>query len=394
MNSDQLFAFNLVNSGKNIFITGPGGVGKSYLLKQIASNYKNVFATASTGVAANLLKLNCPVTTLHSWLGLSLCQMSVISGVTKIKKSPKTLNRIRFTKMLIIDEISMVSADFFDKMNAILKKLLNSEIAFGGIQLIISGDFLQLKPVQNKFVFQSKSWNELNLTTCALGFNFRQNEELFTRVLHKLRIGIVDDEVIKFLKSRRNAPLQNNLSIRPVKLFCTNIDVDKINEMHLSELSGTEMISRSFDKGFPKGNLPSVLRLKKEAQVMLLSNINIEEGLFNGSVGKVTNLSPLMVLFSNGKEVLIEKVLQQNDYDKKWSRFQYPLKLCYATTIHKAQGSTLDLVEIDFRHVFEDAQVYVALSRCKSSENLSIKNFHPKMVKTSKEALEFYKNIY
>ena len=234
-------ACQLVESGANVFITGNAGTGKSFILNKISRQNENVFATATTGVASILLNVQCPVLTLHSWAGIGIGNLSLMACVIKIRKNRKNFMRIKNTRILIIDEISMLDAKYFDKLNSVLKVLLSSTHAFGGIQVVLCGDFLQLKPPNGQFIFNSKAWKELNLSNVYFETNYRQNDQHFSNILSLIRKGIVNKEVIHFMKSKRNSNQFKTTSIKPTKLLCTNTDVDKINYKELSSLNGKEI---------------------------------------------------------------------------------------------------------------------------------------------------------
>ncbi len=397
MNRSQELVLQLAQAGKNIFITGSAGTGKSFTIERLVTcHIRSVFCTASTGVAACLLNVKCPVSTLHAWAGIGLGTSQVLACVRKIRSNKKTFARIRSTKTIIIDEVSMLDSTYFDKLNTVLKVLFSTEKAFGGIQVVLCGDFLQLPPPNGRFIFESVAWKELKLANVNLLTNYRQNDLEFTKILTSIRVGDINPGVISFLKEKRGQIISSDNGIIATKLFCTNLDVDALNKKELDKLSGEEVVFDSNDVGKPCSNLPKTLHLKNGAQVMLLKNLDIENELVNGSRGIVTSIDPLLVHFINGIEVEISPIVQCNTdttQKDKWKREQIPLRLAWASTIHKSQGASIDLLQVDFRGAFADGQVYTALSRCRTSQNLCILNFHPKQIRVSQKALCFYQNI-
>jgi ATP-dependent DNA helicase PIF1 len=401
---------------KNIFLTGPAGTGKSYAVHLLFKflDSKRIFygKTATTGVAA----LNIGGTTLHSWSGMGLADEHGMDLINKVNDNTKAVDRIKSCKVLVIDEISMAKADLIEKLDIVCQVIRDDEKPFGGIQVVFVGDFMQLPPVfgkmeEERFAFNSEAWKSAKIRFIHLTEIVRQHEEPhFAKFLNEVRMGTAKD--LSPLSECINRKFPKD-GIQPVKLFCKNVDVNEFNGKELDKIKtasrtygsvdeGPESWKQFFDKNCPA---PTYLKLKKGAQVILLINQDVEKGLVNGSVGVVENL------YDNCVEVRFEQGLflieghnweiKQNEFDhltkmmKKVvlaKRRQLPLKLAWALTIHKAQGSTLDRAEIDIAEAFADGQVYVALSRVRNLKSLSVKPFSFKKIMVNKKCIDFYNN--
>ena len=409
LKTKQKEALKLMVKGKNVFITGPGGVGKSAIIKifrKIATPYKKVVVTSTTGTSAIQLQ----GVTLHSYLGIGFGNTTVEQMTEKILGWGWLKKRWRELECLIIDEISMLSPELFDKLYTIAQLVRGNGKPFGGIQLILSGDFLQLPCVGiDGFCFQSKAWKKCIKDVVYLNHIIRQEEKELQKCLNNIRMGKITKEDKKLLDSRVGIDLTNSLGIKPTKLFSKNYDVNRINELELDNLanSGVEFYEYSseyilFSKNrnviqkFKKNsNLVDCLQLCKGAQVMLIVNLDVENGLANGSRGVISGFTPddlPIVKFLNGKESVIENYtweVKENDV-KVLNVTQIPLKVAYAISIHKSQGASLDYAEIDLESVFEYGQAYVGLSRIKSLKGLSIKSIDYSKIIAHPAAVEFY----
>jgi ATP-dependent DNA helicase PIF1 len=401
-------------SGRNIFLTGPAGTGKSYcvnlLFKFLDLNSVFYGKTATTGVAA----LNIGGVTLHSWSGMGLAEENGMELLDRVKDNPKATSRIKNSKVLIIDEVSMAKSDLIDKLDIVCQYIRDKDKPFGGIQVVFVGDFMQLPPVfknasEEKFAFESQAWSDANVKTIHLTEIVRQHDEPhFAKLLNEIRMGGASDYTMLMDCIDRKFP---DDGIKPVKLYCKNIDVSKHNHDELKKLkggskyyhssdTGGESWKQFFDKNCPA---PTCLELKEGAQVILLTNLDVALGLVNGSVGTVLKCydNCVDVQFACGPQIIETNKweVKQNEYDsltgmmKKVtlaSRSQIPLKLAWSITIHKSQGSTLDRAEIDVSEAFAAGQVYVALSRVRNLRSLKIRSFSPYTIKTNKKCLDFY----
>jgi ATP-dependent DNA helicase PIF1 len=413
LSEKQNIAYNLMAEGKSIFLTGAAGSGKTACIKLFIKVYKSnkiMGVTSTTGISALLFG----GMTLHSFLGIGLGQGSVESIVKKLYNSPHLRKRWCETEVLIIDEISMLSPVLFDKLEKVARRIRHNEMPFGGIQLILSGDFLQLPCVNSdNFCFESESWDRCVEQTVYLTEIMRQKDVDWQNCLNDVRVGLLPEKTRKLLKTRVGVELTNNFGIKPTKLYSTNYSVDHVNNKELDALAESDpefyeynmeiqvypgLKNRDYAIGKYKKNCnaPETLQLCVDAQVMLLWNLDTEGGLVNGSRGVVTSFvgDIPMVKFLNGRELLIDyNVWESEEQDKKIMRVvQIPLKLAYALTIHKSQGCSLDYAEIDLSNTFAPGQAYVALSRVKNLDGLSIIEIDFDKIIAHEKAVEFYKN--
>lgn len=384
-----------------------------------------VYKTSTTGVSALLIGGK----TIHSWAGIMLGNKPV-EDLIKYMKYPIKL-RWRKTKVLFIDEISMLSPELFDKLNEIGKVLKGSGKPFGGIQIIISGDFFQLPVVKsNKFCFEAETWNEVIDETVNLKKIIRQSDEGFQKLLNEVRLGICSDETANILRSRVNVDLTNDNGIKPTRLFPKNNDADKINLDKINRLIGKRKMKYCTYKALfqitfnntKKSNqeiidkyknamdnlIPDTIVLSVGSQIMFKKNI--DEQIANGTRGVIVDLIKTDVMVGkNMKNITVPKVRLLNGTERiigpesfsykieeefEISKIQIPLKLAWASTIHSSQGMTLDCVEADIgENIFEYGQAYVVLSRVKSLEGLSLIAFNPHSIMAHPKVLEKFGNI-
>lgn len=419
----QQKAYDYMVAGKNIFLTGAAGCGKSHVIhmfKKLYETRKNIAITSTTGVSAIIIG----GTTLHSYLSIGLGTGSVEDLVSKISKSSKGKKRWLSIDVLVIDEISMLSAELFDKLEhiariirkkptKILKGKPEPELPFGGIQLILSGDFLQLPVIgeDSKFCFEAESWNRCIEYSIELNQNMRQSDDSFQEILSEIRYGQVSKNARKMLDSRIGIKLVNDLGIKPTRIFTTNASVDYMNEKELDKLSENndfyqydmevyfyEYVQdkiQAIEKYRKNCIAPECLQICIGAQVMLLANLDVESGLANGSRGVVVSFIEGMpvVRFINGVEQIIDFYSWEIEEGKtKIVRItQIPLKLAWAITTHKGQSLTLDYVEVDLSNIFAYGQAYVALSRVKKLDGLSIIEINYDKINAHPKAIEYYR---
>ena len=413
LHGKQKEAYMYIINGKNVFLTGKAGSGKSLLVRLFHKNYghsRTIGITSTTGTSAILIGGS----TLYSYLGIGIGTGDVEFLYMMIKNRPYILKRWIELDTLIIDEISMLPPDLFDKLEHLARTIRRNDKPFGGIQLILTGDFLQLPVVgSDKFCFESASWEKCVDKVIYLTENFRQGEPEFQECLSEVRVGKLSSESFDLLKSRENVVLVNDLGIKPTKLYALNKNVDAENLREVNKLFTSnpdlvfyeynleyEILKKGFkgvDKILNNCNAPNVLELCIGVQVMLLYNMDLDAKLANGSRGVVVRFDHDLpvVRFITGEERIIDHYMwkiQENGTDIM-TILQIPLKIAYAVSIHKSQGVTLDYVEIDMEGIFEDGQAYVALSRSSTLKGLSIKNFKVGTIFANRKAVEFYENL-
>lgn len=426
LSAEQKHAIKLVDNGANIFITGAAGVGKSVVVNELKSHLskhnRKFYIVAPTGIAA----LNVGGCTLHSWAGVGLAKGTEEECYRDALRRRKNVTWWQQCEVLIIDEISMLDPFLFRKLNYVAQKIRNTKIFFGGIQLVAVGDFFQLPPVMKdhshnpealEFVFELQEWKD-NFKKCVLLTKVhRQTDVQFARLLSEIRQGQLSDAGAQLLRSRIDAKLASPNGILPTRLFPTRAEADATNRIELISLPGEEHLFKRKQSNFgivstaqrdaiykkldDNLQVDIELRLKVGAQVMLLVNLNVADGLCNGSRGVVVDFDeetdwPL-VRFTNSQVLLVKPaVWTETAPDRKWSASttQVPLKLGFAITIHKSQSLSIDLLEICLAKVFERGQGYVALSRARTLAGLSLTgDFDPSIFHPHPKVTAFYESL-
>ena len=401
-------AFEILVSGKNTLITGQAGTGKTFLLNQfieyLNKNDIAVGITASTGIAATHLN----GVTIHSWSGMGIKDEITSADIKKLfSRNKSTVKRIQEAKVLIIDEISMLHAHQLDLIDEICRRVRTELGPFGGLQIVLCGDFFQLPPVakgrpSGDFVNKSNAWQQMDLQICYLEKQYRQsdNNDLY-RLLNEIRESKVTEDSCELLSSRLNYSFDEG--IIPTKLFTHNSNVDDYNLQRLAIIDETErayLMSSSGDdfivNQMKKGCLaPEELKLKIGAVVMFVYN-NLAKGYVNGTTGTVIGFdletnNPIVETFK-GNKIIAQPIrwgIEEIDFDG-WIE-QIPLRLAWAITIHKSQGMTLDYAEIDLSRAFTYGLGYVALSRIRELDGLSLLGYNEMSLRVSDEAKELDK---
>jgi len=427
LTKEQQTVLDTLAEGHNVCMTGCGGTGKSYVLKQLETRLGPalearlgkkpvIHITALTGCAA--LLLGPEASTLHSWSGIGLGREDVSDLVWKIQRNGRAKRNWKACDLLVVDEISMLTVELLEKLDDIGQRMRRNSKPFGGIQLLLVGDFCQLPPVkQLHFAFESARWSTIVPKVIELTVIQRQKDPLFQKILTEARTGCLSSVSEALLKERKGLDWRS-LRIRPTLLFPRNAEVDMINEANLKALKGP---LKTFEAGISYADLKVAARtntktedfkravtgldrdamykdkllLAEEAQVMLITNLDIGSGLVNGSRGVVIGFDPKdgapLVEFLNGSRLPISPHKWEIDGYPGVFRTQFPLRLAWACTIHKAQGATLDSALIDIGpNTFEYGQAYVALSRVRSLEGLYIHDFTPSAFSLHPKVAAFY----
>jgi ATP-dependent DNA helicase PIF1 len=448
LNEGQRAAYDGVVKGEHVFITGPGGTGKSFLMNCLYETFprqtgRTVALTALTGCAALLLHPRAK--TLHRWAGVGLARDCVPILVKNIKKSRRAALRWLQTDVLVIDEVSMMTPEFLEKLDEVGRKIRRNEfLPFGGLQLVFVGDFYQLPPIsksddgtpcETKFAFESVLWKKVNPKIYELTTIVRQKDPVFQEVLNEARRGEVSKKSLRILCKRMDLDYSKE-EIKPTMLFTKRAEVDDINYSYLKKLTTERKSYKAKTIFLPTANnqgltehdpiiQKAILKMDYDspynpdlvvavgAQVMLIYNLDPDSGLVNGSRGVVVGygtLSEEETLKMSNKdiqnELLVPIVKFKNGIQKpiahtSWElpdfpgvyRSQIPLKLAYAVTIHKSQGSTLDCALVDIgENTFEFGQAYVALSRVKDMDSLYIHDLSASAFRAHEKVRTFYES--
>ena len=464
----QQQVLDLISNGANVFLTGGGGVGKSFTINHLVATERakgrRVAVCASTGVAAD----HIGGVTLHSLLGQGLALEPLEHLLQRARVNHKLRAKWLRIDLLVVDEVSMLDPVFFEKVDHVVRALRNQrETVFGGVQLLLAGDFYQLPPVDRDrliasssvatFCFQTQTWKDAVHATVELTHSFRQaGDHAFLELLNRARVGEYTLDDIDTLAGRLHVDLSATprfRGIEPTRMHSRRTNVDLINETKLNELDATlpaesysavisyevapnqesgggasagasarnagrdqrvQALQREVEKIQTYNNTPVKLELQLRvgAQVMLLWNLNTENGLVNGSRGVVVGfvapngggggkpagvrLRPVVKFARSQAEVVIEPHTWEYKVEAAGvvSLTQMPLQLAWAITIHKAQGLSLDCVEMALDNsVFERGQAYVALSRVTSLEGLRLTSFRPAVIVAHPLVKEFYRAL-
>lgn len=426
LNYEQKVCFDAAMTGQNVFISGPGGVGKSFVLRAITEEFKlrerRFRVAASTGVAA----LNVGGITIHSLLSTGISgSVTDVNNILGTSQFHKAMERLQFIQTIIVDEVSMLSGDYIQMIDFWLKQVRSNPDPFGGCQMIFCGDFLQLPPVEKRdkeaqwrYAFQSPAWKEAEFKEVDMNFSWRQEDQTFVNALNKVRFGNYPKEVRKLFR-----PCVGRELDMPTHLVCTNDEADQINFAHLLAHEGTEYTAKPLfviEKKYINANrqwsadikakmakdslTDNPLRIKVGVPVLMLKN-QVDGQYVNGTRGIVDEVKCfehgeihfISVKLDDGSVIQVHKeeyAKFNGDGDVEAKMLHFPMRLGWALTIHKSQGLTLDNVEIDLGKGFAYGQAYVALSRMKSLEGLALTDaINPSIVKADPELVKFYDEI-
>lgn len=392
----QESALTILKTGANVFLTGEPGAGKTHTINTYVSylHEHNIdpSITASTGIAATHIHGQ----TIHSWTGIGIRRSLSPYDLDKIATTEYLVRRIKKTKVLILDEISMIDAAMLDMVDAVCREVKQNEEPFGGIQVILVGDFFQLPPITNRgeqaqFAFMSSVWQKMQLITCYLTEQHRQEDEQLLEVLSAIRTGTFDVMHHEYLSERNHTTGSAPIDRSVTRLFAHNANVDVINDTELAGLVGNGKTYHMISQGsaalvatLTKGCLsPEELSLRIGAAVMCTKN-NREKEFANGTLGTVVafeaNTGFPIIKVREGRTITVEPmdwVIEEGGKIKA-SVTQVPLRLAWAITIHKSQGMSLDAAVMDLSQVFEYGQGYVALSRVRSLSGLHLLGINPR----------------
>ncbi len=405
LGKDQERILEVLKNGENVFITGRAGTGKTYLLnlfiKYLSDSGIPTGITASTGIAATHINGQ----TIHSWSGIGISETLDEKELNVISYKKSVRNRISEARVLIIDEVSMLHNYQLDMINAVCKKVRDNNNAFGGLQIVLCGDFFQLPPVSSSrhrgdFITRSMAWEETNPLICYLYKSFRHEQDnLLLGLLNEIRANNVSDINKQRLINRID--FQFPKQITPTRLHTHNMDAEAYNLNELDKINNPEKKYQMVKIGETKYVTklvknclaPEYLTLKKGAVVMFLKN-NFQKGYVNGTTGEVISFNeeelPVVRIYKTQKRVTVEPAdwTMEDNLSILATLKQLPLKLAWAITIHKSQGMTLDYATIDLSKAFTSSLGYVALSRVRSLESLSLIGFNELSLNVSQEAIE------
>jgi ATP-dependent DNA helicase PIF1 len=409
-------ALQILKTGASVFLTGEPGSGKSYVAARYVSHLRSgnvpVSMTASTGIAAAQLG----GTTVHAWSGIGTRSQITNAEMDAISKNRRVMDRIKKARALIIDEVSMLSGQTLSAVGQVCRHIRKSSAPFGGLQVVLVGDFFQLPPVMRRdertgpeiesqdeednspFAYASRVWKELDPAVCYLTEQHRQADAEFSSLLIAIRSNQCGNADLGLLASRRIQ--QDSLPRSVTRLFTHNMDVDRINQAELTKLPGetksfhmTSTGDRALAEGLKRGCLsPERLDLKKGAAVMFTKND--PDGRFvNGTLGAVSDFDredgyPVVVtkagytVFTKPAEWKVNE-----DESVRAGIEQVPLRLAWAITVHKSQGMSLDAAVMDLSHAFEYGQGYVALSRVRSLSGLHLLGWNERALRVHPLAL-------
>jgi ATP-dependent exoDNAse (exonuclease V) alpha subunit len=426
----QQEALDVLKSGSNVFLTGSAGSGKTHVLNRFIDylklQNKVVGITASTGVAATHIN----GMTINAWSGIGIKTDLSLTALDELMQRKYLRERFTKTKVLIIDEVSMLSSKTLETVDTVLRAFRDNDDPFGGIQIVLCGDFFQLPPIGEidkpmeliaghkqfqmqqpltqlenpNYIYKSELWQSLDIKVCYLEKPFRQVDDRFLQILDQIRNNNITRDIWDTLKDRFFQSFSNGIS--PTRLYTHNKHADSVNLQELAKLKDPEHVYFMKTRGnetlanvMKKNCLaPERLVIKKKALVMFVKN-NAEEGYANGTMGRVIDFTekegyPLVRIF-NGKEILVKpsEWTIEEEGETRATLQQIPLRLAWAITIHKSQGMSLDAAEIDLGKSFVTGMGYVALSRVRSLEGIRLRSLNKTALTVSNEVIQIDKKL-
>lgn len=389
-------ALTILKTGANVFLTGEPGSGKTHTVNAYVSwlheHDIEPAITASTGIAATHIGGH----TIHSWSGIGIRRDLSPYDLDAISSNKRVVDRMLDTRILIIDEVSMLSAQTLAMVEAVCRTIRRNELPFGGLQVVLVGDFFQLPPVQkctdeqtlldgqskrSCFAFTTHVWHTLSPLVCYLSEQHRQEDPIFLDFLSAIRSGAISPEHRTLLRSRYSPRPRNGIT----QLYSHNVDVNAINDDELSKLvpevktftmtsKGPEKLVETLKRGCLS---PEILALKIGARVLFTKN-DIERKYVNGTLGTITQFDentgyPIVTTNAGTIVPAMPDEWRIEEDGRILARItQIPLRLAWALTVHKSQGMSLDAAHMDLSRTFEYGQGYVALSRVRTLSGLSL----------------------
>ena len=398
---------DILKTGANVFLTGEPGAGKTHVINQYiawleAAGLK-VAVTASTGIAST----HIGGVTIHSWSGLGIRDQLTPYDLDQIGSNEKVVKRAKAAQVLIIDEISMLDGKVLDMVDQVLRTVRQSTEVFGGLQIIVVGDFFQLPPVTRngdmmRYAFESRAWESARPLVCYITEQHRQEDEMFLGLLGSIRRNQIEEDHYTLLQEQTEIGFEH---VEPTKLYTHNADVDAVNSAKLAELPApartfkmTGAGKKPMIEGLMKNCLsPEFLYLKEDAMVMCTKN-NFEAGYVNGTLARVVRFEEgyAVIETTDGEFITMKPTTWEIVEDKKVlaSIEQLPLRLAWAITVHKSQGMSLDAAEIDLSKAFVYGQGYVALSRVRSLAGLKVLGMHPNALQVDPKVVQQDKRFH
>lgn len=409
-------ALDILKTGANVFLTGEPGAGKTFTVNQYVSYLRErgvePAITASTGIAAT----HIGGMTIHAWSGIGIKKFLTDYDLDRIASNETVVKRIRRTATLIVDEVSMLSPNLLTMVDQVCREVKSRQEPFGGMQVVLVGDFFQLPPVQRfsdneeakesglfgddlaTFAYDSPVWERARFIICYLTEQHRQDDEKYLQLLSAIRHNEFEDEHMELLESRMTDQETDHADVP--HLYSHNADVDRINDERLQQIEGNLAVYDMKSEGSPalvaglkKGCLsPERLTLKKGAKVMFTKNSR-EQGFVNGTLGEVVDAPSYgtpKIRLQNGDIIYVtpmDWIIEENGSIRA-KISQIPLRLAWAITVHKSQGMSLDEAVMDLRQVFEYGQGYVALSRVRRLSGIHLLGWNAKVFQVHPEVLE------